>query len=518
MDIPDARSAAARRSLASVLLTSVAVTAHHLYTLGPGAWVLGAVLALGPAGLWAWYRKTGSRVAWHGYLAMNAWIVVGFGLKSGLWDNALRLFLGTFLAEVSTSFAPPFIGTFGYEASSLLTLFGSLFVLANGVRFGLAERRAARPEAPRRRLSRRVVVSLAAASAIGVAGAFAIADYDGWRAPANGVVTIGVVIPTSGPYAILGTSFLRAAQMAQADLRGTRYRYELAVIDSGPDPAGARGKIERLVREEKVDAIVGGISLIGQVTQPLATAARIPHVCVCTVSSIGDGGYNFTNIPSPQAEARLWVEEARRRGIASVALLTQDYPSIVNHVKALKTEAERGGLRIVADEVFGGEVSDFTGAIARSRGASPDVFYVEALEPGLDRLAGQMSAAGIHNLASVVAPSVSEHPELFEGVWYTDSNLLDAGFRGRFEAQYPGARFATHMMPYAYDAVNMIVEAYERGENPAVHLRNMRRYPGTAGELVKAPGSGNFQSAPAVWTIRQGRPTLAATISGPTSF
>src|SRR6266705_1203767 len=154
-----------------------------------------------------------------------------------------------------------------------------------------------------------------------------------WIAPANGVVKIGVIVPASGPYAILGNSFLKAVEMARSDLRGTKYRYELVLVDVGLDLAQARTAIQRAITDEKVDAIVGGISRFGQVTKPLATAARIPHTCVCSVTSIGDGAYTFTNIPSPDAEAIRWVREAQRRGIRKIALLTQDYPSINGHVK-----------------------------------------------------------------------------------------------------------------------------------------------------------------------------------------
>jgi len=87
-------------------------------------------------------------------------------------------------------------------------------------------------------------------------------------------------------------------------------------------------------------------------------------------------------------------------------------------------------------------------------------------------------------------------------------DLRDIGFRQRFEKQYPGTRFATHMMPYAYDDFNMIVQAFERGENPAVYIRNIATYAGTAGTLTKAPGSGTFQSKPAVWVIQNGKPAL----------
>jgi ABC-type branched-subunit amino acid transport system substrate-binding protein len=262
------------------------------------------------------------------------------------------------------------------------------------------------------------------------------------------------------------------------------------------------------VNDDKVDAIVGGISLIGQETKPYATAARIPHLCVCTVSWIGDGAYNFTNIPSPEAEGELWAREAQRRGIKRVALLTQDYPSINNHVKALKIEVARLGLTVADEQRFDGAVRDFRSLISRAEASRPDVYYVEALEPGLDLLGQQLGDARIHNVSAVVAPSLSDNPALFEGAWYTDSNLKDIGFKRRFEEKYPDTRFATHMMPYAYDSVNMIVRAFEAGQNPAVYLRNLRSYDGTAGLLTKAATSGNFASRPAVWTIASGKPAL----------
>jgi ABC-type branched-subunit amino acid transport system substrate-binding protein len=296
--------------------------------------------------------------------------------------------------------------------------------------------------------------------------------------------------------------------MAKDDLKDTQYRYELVIRDSGPDPAKAKAVIARVIEQDKVDALIGGISVIGQVTQPLATRARIPHTCVCTVSSIGDGAYNFTNIPSPEAEGKRWVAEAQRRGIRRIALLTQDYPSINNHVNAMKLEADRAGLSIAYERRFDGGLRDFRGLIAEAQATHPDVNYIEALNPGLDLLAQQLAAAKVHDISSVVAPSLSARPELFEGAWYTDSNLLDIEFKKRFEAKYPGTQFATHMMPYAYDSLNMIVQAFEHGRNPAVYLRELTTYDGTADRLTKRRGSGNFQSTPAVWVMRNGKPQL----------
>src|SRR5881396_3281901 len=487
----------ARRSLLSVIVTAVLITVNHLYPLGTRALGLGAVLVVVPTALVWWFRTTRSRVAFAGYLLMNLWVVVGFGFVKGLWTSTLPVFLGSLLASVSTSFPRPTLGPVPLELSGILTFIGSLFVLYYGYRLVRANHDAAagaESEKPTARRPALLAASALVALAV-IAGAYAFTNQDRWIAPANGVVKVGVIVPASGPYAILGNSFLKAVEMARSDLRGTKYQYDLVLVDIGVDLAQARTAIQRAITDEKVDAIVGGISRFGQVTKPLATAARIPHTCVCSVTSIGDGAYTFTNIPSPDAEAVQWVQEAQR-------------PSIHGHVAALKAELARVGLAITYAREFTDSVSDFRSMIAQARASNPDVYFVEALSPQLELLGQQLFEEKIRNIASVVAPSVTQRPELFEGAWYTDSDLRDIGFKQRFEKQYPGTRFATHMMPYAYDDFNMIVQAFERGENPAVYIRNIATYDGTAGPLTKAPGSGNFQSRPAVWVIQNGKPAL----------
>jgi hypothetical protein len=108
----------------------------------------------------------------------------------------------------------------------------------------------------------------------------------------------------------------------------------------------------------------------------------------------------------------------------------------------------------------------------------------------------------------VVALSISEKPELFEGAWYTDSNLADPGFKARFEQKYPDTRFATHMMPYAYDSLRLVVQGFESGRGVAEYLRSTTEYDGKPGRVTREAGSGNFRSRPAVWVIKNGKPTL----------
>jgi ABC-type branched-subunit amino acid transport system substrate-binding protein len=324
--------------------------------------------------------------------------------------------------------------------------------------------------------------------------------------PTQAVIKIGTVVATSGPTALLGNSFAKAIQLAKEELKDTTYQYEL-VIEEIASPDKAEPAIEKLITTDQVNAVVVGLSMSGQIVKPYVTAAKIPLFCICSVSSVGDELYTFTTMPLAEDEATRWVAEAKSRGIKSVALLTQDYPSINNHVRALRAESAQAGIAFVHEDRFAATTTDFRAKIAAAKGTAPDVYFVEAFNPALDLLGQQLKDAGVRNLASVVAFSVSEQPELFEGGWYTDS-YVSPEFKARLDQRYPTSRLATHMMPYAYDSFNMLVQGFESGEEILTYIRGMTEYDGTAGKITKKAGSGNFRSAPAVWMIKNGKPAM----------
>jgi ABC-type branched-subunit amino acid transport system substrate-binding protein len=222
------------------------------------------------------------------------------------------------------------------------------------------------------------------------------------RTPDYRVIKIGAVVATEGPTALLGHSFLRAVQMSKEDLKTTRHRYDLA-IESIPRPDAAIPAIEKLINVDKVDALIVGLSISGQLVKPYATAARIPLFCICSVSSVGDELYTFTIMPLAEDEATRWVAEAKRRGVRKIARLTQAYPSIENHVRALKEQAIPMGIEFIYEDRFDASTTDFRPTIAAAKKSTPDLFFVEAFNPALDILGQQLRDAGIRSLASVVA-------------------------------------------------------------------------------------------------------------------
>jgi ABC-type branched-subunit amino acid transport system substrate-binding protein len=320
-------------------------------------------------------------------------------------------------------------------------------------------------------------------------------------------IKIGAIVATKGPTALLGSSFLKAIQLASEELKQATHQYRL-VVEEISRPDKAEPAIKKLIQVDKVDALVVGLSISGQIVKTYATAAKIPLFCICSVSNVGDELFTFTIMPLAEDEATQWVAEANRRGIKRIARLTQDYPSIDNHVGMLKVETAKAGISFVYEARFEASTTDFRPMIAAAKETSPDVYFVEAFNPGLDTLGQQLKDAGVRDLASVVAFSISERPELFEGGWYTDS-YMSPEFKARLDRRFHGSRLATHMMPYAYDSFKILVEAFESGRDVLNYIRGITEYNGTAGRITKQTGTGNFRSAPAVWVVRDGRPTLA---------
>jgi len=87
------------------------------------------------------------------------------------------------------------------------------------------------------------------------------------------MIKIGAVMTTSGPAALLGSSFLKAIQLAKEDLTNTTHHYDL-LIEEIPSPDKAERAIQNLIKIAKVDALVVGLSISGQIVKPYVTAAK----------------------------------------------------------------------------------------------------------------------------------------------------------------------------------------------------------------------------------------------------
>lgn len=316
---------------------------------------------------------------------------------------------------------------------------------------------------------------------------------------------IGVIAPLTGPGAIFGNSMVNAIKLAQEDTQGTRGTYQIIIEDDGSNPGQAASAAQKLINSDKVQAILTMTSGTGNAVKPIATTHKVPHLCVCTDTTVANTEYNFTDLVSNEAEARLWLTEAAKRKIHTVAIIVQNHPGLLPLAAALNTYAPEYGITIVHEEKWDPTLRDFKTIVAKTKETHPDIVWVAGFPPGMDIVGQELFGAGVKNLSSSAGFGVSATPSLYEGLWYEDTGITSIDFRNRFETQFPGIRFNVRSAPFGYDMYKMVVNGLESGTDLNQYLVQLTSFNGIAGTTTQSVGTRNFYATPMLWTIRNAK-------------
>jgi branched-chain amino acid transport system substrate-binding protein len=142
-----------------------------------------------------------------------------------------------------------------------------------------------------------VVLSGCGQSALG--GATSAAD--------SGSVKIGVLVPTSGVYAEIGSDTLKGFEtyLEMNDSKIAGLDVEVVVADGAGDPAIGKTAAQRLVEQDEADAVIGVVSsAVGLAIAPDMNANKTPLIITVASSvAVGDSPYVWrSNLPATGVE------------------------------------------------------------------------------------------------------------------------------------------------------------------------------------------------------------------------
>jgi branched-chain amino acid transport system substrate-binding protein len=215
-------------------------------------------------------------------------------------------------------------------------------------------------------------------------GAGAVAEE---RAPARSPdvpeakYRIGVLCPLEGRFAPLGDSFLRGASIALKEARATGLpSVELVVGDTRGAPLACRSVAQRLVEEERVDALLGEVlssSTIAaaQVAQLSRTVLLSPVATEEGIGEIGDWVFQ-TGLGSEVEIAAIARMACVRLGLTRIAFLSSDDLRSRRISLLFRDEVERLGGELVIAEFYPEGRTDFAAAIDRVRAAAPEALFI----------------------------------------------------------------------------------------------------------------------------------------------
>jgi|GEM_PF-794153 len=200
------------------------------------------------------------------------------------------------------------------------------------------------------------------------------------------VILIGVSTPLTGLAAQIGEMFqnglIVAAEIANENGGINGKKIEYIVYDDQASPEGSLKAITRLVEQDKVDGLMNfnGTNVLS--TAHIAQAAGLPMAHASSnplmkgteydilIQGTGDAGFNQETL------VRTMVEEVGAKRVAIISSGTDFGQSLskTGH-NALKDYT----IEIVADEIYQGGDTDFTGQLAKMIAGNPDAMLFNGI-------------------------------------------------------------------------------------------------------------------------------------------
>jgi branched-chain amino acid transport system substrate-binding protein len=271
-------------------------------------------------------------------------------------------------------------------------------------------------------------------------------------------IRIGASLSHTGPYAAPAQDRLRGYRLCvkHTNEKGSVLgrRLELVVEDDQSLPATAALIYERLITQDKMDAILGPFSsAIVEAVANVSEKHRMPMITAATATSIFRKGRKFVFMVYPPAEVEFegLVDLAAKKGLKTIAIINEDtvFPRAV--AQGGMELAKKKGLHLVFTESYPQGTTDFSAVLRKLRALNPDVVGAGTYFEDAVAITRQMKDLGV-NPRMYGATLGSELPKFYETLgrtaefiygptpWTPELVTLRAGGLIPIARQYPGAR------------------------------------------------------------------------------
>jgi branched-chain amino acid transport system substrate-binding protein len=294
-------------------------------------------------------------------------------------------------------------------------------------------------------------------------------------------IKIGLAGPVTGPLAFLGQHMKWAGELATDEInqKGGVLGRKLVFLmqDSACRPADAVAAAERLLNQDKVDAMLGDVCSGATIAlMPVLEKAQRPlivtvstHPDITLRSGSGGNKWVFRTVPHDAMIAAVVAKQLK--GVKTLAIVAEDTDYGRGAVKLLK-ERLPADVKIISEDYFKQTETDFLPVLTRIRASKPDAIGTYVLDQAALNLMKQytqfgmtMPLVGRPPLGSgVVAPVVSGGK--FDGSWtvypYYDkySNPQNDAFTKPFiERHKQGPHYAAYGV---YEGIKVLADAMQR--------------------------------------------------------
>src|SRR5947199_5309987 len=159
---------------------------------------------------------------------------------------------------------------------------------------------------------------------------------------------------------------------------------EFVIYDDGSDEKTAVRLYEKLIAEDKVDAVHGpyGSAITDAVADVTEKHRKLMIAPMAATTSIWEKGrrYLIMMVAPVEAMSEGVLDLAARNGLRTLAVIHQDGALVPNGVaKGARELAKKKGLDLVFSELLPNGTADFSGILNKVKAAKPDVLVVASI-------------------------------------------------------------------------------------------------------------------------------------------
>src|SRR5512145_269051 len=337
------------------------------------------------------------------------------------------------------------------------------------------------------------------------------------QAQAAEPIRIGAIFSVTGPASFLGEPERNTAKMLEEDINKAGgllgRKVEIIVYDDETDATKAVTAVDRLLKKDKVVAVVGPstsgstLAIVSKMEE-----AKVPLVSCAAAKKIVDPvkPYTFKTPQSDFLAVRKIYQHVKKSGLTKIAIISASDAFGAAGREELKALAAQSGLSIVADEVFGPKDTDMTAQLTKIKGTDAQAIICWGTNPGPAVIARNRVQLGIRTPLYMSHGVASKKFIELAGAANAEGILLPAGrliVENQVEAKHPQkkvlggyireyeGKFKSSVSTFgghAWDSIHILAQAIRNGKSaePAAirdNVEKIRKFWGTAGEFNFSP-------------------------------
>jgi branched-chain amino acid transport system substrate-binding protein len=223
--------------------------------------------------------------------------------------------------------------------------------------------------------------------------------------------TFGAMLPLTGPAASIGTVFQQGLDMAVDKINAKGgvdgWMLKPLVVDHKATAQGGIMAMSQLVNLDHVPYVLSSFSSVALASQPMAAQN---HVLLINIGGPSDNLLNQPWLYNNQVMGVTLNDPLAKylhaHGLRTVALLTSEDAYGRGDAEDFTKAWKKLGGKIVADDTFPINATDFTAQLTKIRSTNPDVLYIVAVGSTQGLLVKQARAFGIKS--QIVGPLATE--------------------------------------------------------------------------------------------------------------